>query len=46
MSPFPAAVVLMLSVLFIVLSLIPLMSDIGDMDTSRKSQRPKSKAAR
>ncbi len=44
MSPFPIVVVLILSVLFIVLSIIPLLPGQPDMDSSRRSSGSKTKA--
>ncbi len=37
MSPFPIVVVLILTVLFIVLSAVPLLPGQPDMDSSRRS---------
>ncbi len=45
MSPFPIVVVLILTVLFIVLSVIPLLPGQSDMDSSRRSPGAKTKAA-
>jgi hypothetical protein len=45
MSPFTVAVVLILTVLFIVISAIPLVSGIADMDSSHQSPKSKTKAA-
>jgi hypothetical protein len=45
MSPFAVAVVLILTVLFIVLSIIPLFPDQKDMDSSNQSPRAEKKHA-
>ena len=45
MSPFVVAVVLILTVLFIVLSVVPLLLDQKDVDSSHHSPRTKTKAA-
>jgi len=43
MSPFPIVVVMILTVLFIVLSVIPLLPGRSDMDSSHRSPRAKIK---
>ena len=43
MSPFPVVVVLILTVLFIILSVIPLLAG-HDVDSSQRSSKPKTKA--
>ncbi len=45
MSPFTIVVVLILTVLFIVLSIIPLLPGQPDKDSSRRSSGAKTKAA-
>jgi hypothetical protein len=45
MSPFEIVVVLFLTVLFIVLSVIPLMNGKSDTDSSRHSSGAKTKPA-
>ncbi len=45
MSPFVSVVVLILTVLFIVLSVIPLLPGPPDMDSPRRSPATKKKAA-
>jgi hypothetical protein len=44
MSPFAIAVVLILTVLFIILSIIPLLPSQSDKDSSHRSPRTKTKA--
>ena len=45
MSPFAVAVVLILTILFIVMSIIPLLPGQADLDSSKRSQRVKTKSA-
>ena len=45
MSPFPIAVVLILTVLFIVMSIIPLLPGQKDTDSSKRAPRAKAKHA-
>ena len=45
MSPFAIAVVLILTILFIVISIIPLLPGQVDLDSSKHSQRVKTKGA-
>jgi len=45
MSPFAVAVVLILTILFIVMSIIPLLLGQADLDSSKRSQRVKTKSA-
>jgi hypothetical protein len=45
MSPFPIVVVLILTVLFIILSVIPLLPGQPDLDSSHRSPGAKKKAA-
>jgi hypothetical protein len=45
MSPFSIAVVLILTILFIVMSIIPLLPGQTDMDSSKHTQKVKTKGA-